>query len=53
MRKYKNRSKGDTFRPVVTVHKAKNGTPTKIMFNGQIYALVHADYINGKKSKLT
>lgn len=47
----KPRGKGDIFRPIVTVMKSKNGTPTKISFNGQEYALVHADYINGHKGK--
>jgi hypothetical protein len=53
MAKYKLREKGDQFRPVVEVLKAKNGTPTKVSFNGQEYALVHGDYINGGKSKIS
>ena len=52
MRKPKQREKGDIFRPVVTVQKAKNGTPTKVEFNGFEYALIHTNYINGSKSKV-
>jgi hypothetical protein len=52
MRKPKAREKGEIFRPVVHVMKAKNGTPTKIMFNGHEFALIHPDYINGGKSKV-
>lgn len=48
----KPRKKGDQFRPVVQVMKSKNGTPTKISFNGFEYALVHGDYIYGGKSKV-
>jgi hypothetical protein len=43
MRKPKQRSKGDVFRPVVEVVKVKNGTPTRIEMNGHAYILVHAD----------
>lgn len=49
--KVKPRGKGDTYRPVITVLKSKNGTPTKVAFNGQEYALVHDDYLNGNKNK--
>ncbi|MEH7392586.1 hypothetical protein [Bacillus sp. JJ1474] len=52
IRKPKARQKGDSFRPVVEVLKAKNGVPTRIEFNGQSYTLVHADYINGNKNKV-
>ncbi len=52
MGKYKTRIKGDTFRPILEVLKAKNGVPTKVSFNGQVYALVHSDYINGNKNKV-
>lgn len=52
MRRAKQRVKGDIFRPIVTVRKAKNGTPTSIEFNGFQYALVHSDYINGGKNKV-
>jgi hypothetical protein len=45
----KKRVKGDLFRPAVSVLKEKNGVPTKVKFNGQEYALVHRDYINGNK----
>jgi hypothetical protein len=52
MAKPKLREKGETFRPIVQVMKAKNGTPTRIEFNGQAYALVHVDYINGRKNQV-
>jgi hypothetical protein len=52
MRKPKQRQKGDCFRPVVHVIKAKNGVPTRIEFNGQNYALVHDNHINGHKNKV-
>jgi hypothetical protein len=48
----KSRVKGETFRPMVSVLKEKNGVPTKVKFNGVEYALVHADYINGGKSRV-
>lgn len=46
------RQKGDSFRPIVHVKKCKNGVPTRVDFNGHSYALVHNDYINGKKNKV-
>lgn len=52
MGKAKLREKGDQYRPVVKVLKAKNGTPTKVYINGQEYALVHQNYINGGKNKV-
>lgn len=52
MRKPKPREKGESFRPVVKVLKAKNGVPTSIEMCGQRYALVHPDYINGNKNKV-
>ncbi|WP_157684543.1 hypothetical protein [Cytobacillus praedii] len=51
MGKPKNRQKGDSYRPTIEVLKAKNGVPTSIRFNGQSYALVHQDYINGRKNQ--
>lgn len=51
MRKPKDRQKGESFRPTIEVLKAKNGIPTSIRFNGQNYALVHRDYINGRKNQ--
>lgn len=51
--KPKQRSKGDSYRPIIQVLKAKNGTPTRISLNGHQYALVHPDYINGYKSKVS
>lgn len=53
MRQPKPRSKGEAFRPTVQVLKVKNGTPTSISFNGHQYALVHPDYINGNKNKVS
>lgn len=53
MRAPKPRQKGDSFRPVIQVLKAKNGVPTSIVFNGHQYALVHPHYINGNKNKFT
>lgn len=35
----------------VKVLKEKDGTPTKIEFGGQVYALVPKEYINGNKNK--
>jgi hypothetical protein len=43
MRKPKQREKGESFRPVVTVQKIKKGVPTKISFNGYEYALLSPD----------
>ncbi|WP_157796509.1 hypothetical protein [Bacillus sp. FJAT-45037] len=51
MTKYKDREKGDVYRPVVEVRKAKDGVPTSVRFGGHMYALVHDHYINGGKSK--
>lgn len=45
--KPKQRTKGDVFRPVVTVVKAKRGVPTKVKFNGFEYALIHPDNAQG------
>lgn len=45
------RHKGDKYRPVATVLKEKNGTPTKLQISGRVYALVHDDYVNGRKNK--
>jgi hypothetical protein len=44
MRKPKQRSKGDLYRPVVEVIKVKNGTPTRIEMNGNAYILAHTDH---------
>jgi hypothetical protein len=51
MRKPKQRSKGDVFRPAVEVIKAKNGTPTRIEMNGHAYILAHADSFQERKKK--
>lgn len=45
------RQKGDKYRPVVRVLKAKKGVPTKINVSGNEYALIHPDYVNGNKNK--
>lgn len=45
------RTKGERYRPVVTILKTKKGIPTKIHVSGQEYALIHKDYINGNKNK--
>ena len=45
------RTKGERYRPVVTVAKEKNGVPTKVIISGQEYALIHKDHINGRKSR--
>lgn len=47
----KPREKGEKYRPTVEVLKQKNGLPTKIAVSGKVYALVHEDYINGRKGK--
>lgn len=52
MNKPKVRVKGDIFRPTVEVLKEKKGVPTKVFFNGQEYALIHSDCINGNKNKV-
>ena len=44
-------NKGDTFNPVVTVLKEKNGLPTSIKINNHTYALVHNNTVNGAKNK--
>jgi hypothetical protein len=46
------REKGDRYRPIVTILKQKNGTPTKVLISGEEYALVPKDYINGYKSQV-
>lgn len=43
--------KGDHVTADIKVLKQKKGSPTKIYFNGNSYALVHDDYINGNKNK--
>jgi len=48
----KPREKGEKYRPYVEVLKQKNGVPTKIAVSGQVYALVHEDYINGRKNQV-
>lgn len=45
----KVRKIGERFRPKATILKMKHGVPTKVAFNGEEYALIHRDYINGKK----
>lgn len=45
------REAGQTMTKVIKILKAKNGTPTKIMVEGEEYALLHKDYINGHKGK--
>jgi hypothetical protein len=50
--KVKQREKGEVFRPYVKVLKVKNGEPTSISFNGNMYALVHPNYINGHKGEV-
>jgi hypothetical protein len=52
MGSYKDRAKGDVYRPTVQVRKAKNGVPTSVTFGGYTYALVHDKYINGNKNKV-
>lgn len=51
MARPKQRAKGEIYRPVVKVLKAKQGTPTKVSFNNHEYALIHQDYINGRKNQ--
>jgi hypothetical protein len=51
MRKPKQRSKGEVFRPIVEVIKTKNGTPTRIEMNGHAYILAHADSFQERKKK--
>lgn len=43
--------KGDRWLTVITVLKTNGGTVTKLQFNGNEYALVHKDHMNGNKSK--
>lgn len=51
MAKQKQRTKGETYRPVVKVLKAKKGVPTKVRFSGFEYALVHPDHTNGRTNQ--
>lgn len=51
MPKQKQRTKGETYRPVVKVLKVKKGVPTKVRFSGFEYSLVHPDHINGRTGK--
>ncbi|QKS71679.1 hypothetical protein FLK61_34205 [Paenalkalicoccus suaedae] len=41
------RDKGDRYRPVVTVAKAKKGVPTVVEISGQRYTLTHPDHKRG------
>ena len=43
--------KGKRITSTVEILKVKKGDPTKIHFNGNDYALLHKDYINGHKNK--
>lgn len=52
MAKCKLRAKGDIYRPVIKVNRAKNGIPTSIELGGNKYALVLNDYMNGNKNKV-
>lgn len=46
----KNHVKGNTYRPVVTVEKVKNGIPTVItMSGGRRYVLEHKNQYNKTK----
>lgn len=51
MTKAKQRVKGETYRPVVTVLKVKRGLPTKVKISGFEYALIHPNHINGRTGK--
>lgn len=50
---YKPRTRGEQYRPMAKVLKERNGIPTKVAFNGNEYALINKDYINGNKDKHT
>jgi hypothetical protein len=45
----KPREKGDTYRPIVTIEKVKNGLPTVIKVSGEEYILRHRDQYQGGK----
>ncbi|MGM7719424.1 hypothetical protein [Metabacillus sp. Hm71] len=46
------RKAGETMTKVIKILKARNGLPTKILVEGEEYALVHKNYINGNKGKV-
>ncbi|WP_156290760.1 hypothetical protein [Oceanobacillus salinisoli] len=48
----KPRIKGEKYRPTVEVLRERNGKPTKVIFNGRVFAWVPDDYINGNKNKV-
>ena len=47
----KKRYKGDKYRPVVNVLKAKNGIPTKISISDKVYNLNFGEPIAVRKTK--
>jgi LEA14-like dessication related protein len=44
------RAKGDKYRPIVTINKLKNGTPTVITVSGHQYTLQHPDQYRRAKN---
>lgn len=38
---------GESFRPLVTIVKSKNGVPTVITLSGQVYVLRHESQYRG------
>lgn len=47
----KNRQPGETYTAKIEVLKEYSGVPTSIKINGFVYALVHGDFINGRKGQ--
>lgn len=43
------RSKGERYRPIVTVAKEKNGIPTVVEISGGRYTLTHPTHIRGNQ----
>lgn len=46
------RKAGQTMTKVIKIIKARKGVPTKIEVEGEQYALVPKEYIDGHKSKV-
>lgn len=48
---FKQRAKGEKYRPIVEVLKQKDGMPTKVKISGAEYSFLDPNYINGHKNK--
>jgi len=45
----RQRCKGDRYRPIVTIHKVKNGVPTVILVSGREYVFRPNDQYGNRK----